>query len=271
VPTDLAGLPIAITGASSGIGLATALACAGAGMPVALAARRLDRLDDAVRRISALGGRAIAVRCDVTNPADCQSLVDRTLAEFGSIHSIFANAGYGIEGPVHTVPDADFHALMDTNFWGTLHTIRPALPHFLKQGRGHVLICSSVVSKMGIPYLSAYSVSKAAQDHIGRAMRLELRGRVHVSTIHPIGTDTDFSRVVTEHSKSPRKARSPEGFRQTPEFVARRILACLRRPRGEVWTSTPARLLAALGTAWPSLADHILSKRFEPWSGQPRA
>ena len=65
----------------------------------------------------------------------------------------------------------------------------------------------------------------------------------------------------------PRKARSPEGFRQTPEFVASRVVACLRKPRGEVWTSTPARLLAALGTAWPSLADHILSKRFEPWQG----
>jgi NAD(P)-dependent dehydrogenase (short-subunit alcohol dehydrogenase family) len=265
MPTDLAGLPIAITGASSGIGLAAAFACAKAGMPVALAARREDRLRDAVDAIERQGGRAIAVRCDVTSPADCEALVARTIRAFGSIYSIFANAGYGIEGPVHKADDAAWRAIFETNFWGTLNTIRPALPPMLAARRGHVLICTSCVSKLGIPYLSAYSATKACQDHVGRAMRHELRGRVHVSTVHPIGTDTEFSRIVTEHSRgAPRRARSPEGFRQTPQTVADAVVRCLRRPTGEVWTSLGARLLAGLGNAFPGLADHVLSKRFAP-------
>jgi short-subunit dehydrogenase len=119
-----------------------------------------------------------------------------------------------------------------------------------------------------VPYLSAYSATKAAQDHVGRAMRIELRGRVHVSTVHPIGTDTEFSSVVTGLAAgAPRKARSPEGFRQTPEQVADAIVRCLRRPRGEVWTSTAGRLLAAFAVACPQIADRILARRFEPDPG----
>lgn len=276
---DLRGLPIAITGASSGIGYVTALACARAGMPVALAARREDRLHALAGRIEREGGRAVAVACDVTRPADCGRLVERSVAEFGSLYAVFANAGYGVEGQVHELPDAAWRDIFEVNFWGTLNTIRPALGAMLAAGRGHVLICSSVVSKMGIPTLSAYTATKAAQDHVGRAMRIELAGRVQVSTVHPIGTDTEFSAVVTKQSGDrPRTARSPEGFRQTPQQVADAIVRCLRRPRGEVWTSTGARLLAALGVAAPGFADWVLRRRFagavtpnENARGMPRA
>src|SRR4051812_272404 len=120
---DLTGKPIAITGASSGIGLATAIACAAAGMPGALGARREDRLTEAVEKIQAKGGKAIAVRMDVDKPEDCRALVERTVAEFGSIYAVFANAGYGAHMPVATTPDADIRAMFETNFWGTLNTI----------------------------------------------------------------------------------------------------------------------------------------------------
>src|SRR5437868_6360217 len=102
---DLTGKPIAITGASSGIGLATALACARAGMPVALAARREDRLQEAVAKIRGEGGKAIAVRADVDSPQDCRALVERTVAELGSIYAVFANAGYGAYTPITDTPD----------------------------------------------------------------------------------------------------------------------------------------------------------------------
>jgi NADP-dependent 3-hydroxy acid dehydrogenase YdfG len=270
VAIDLRQLPIAITGASSGIGLATAMACARAGMAVALGARREERLREAAARINAEGGRAIAVRCDVTNRSDCDELIRRTVEAFGGVYAVFANAGYGLEGPAHRLDERAFRDEMETNFWGTLHTIRAALPAMFEAGRGHVLICTSVVSKMSIPYLSAYTSSKAAQDHLGRAMRAELRGRVHVSTVHPIGTDTEFSEVVTKHAGGrPRMARAPRGMRQTPEVVADAIVRCLRRPRGEVWTSRTARLVAALGTAWPWLADSILARRFPPDGSGP--
>jgi short-subunit dehydrogenase len=279
VPIDLAGKPIAITGASSGIGMVTALACARAGMPVALAARREDRLRDVADRIRRLGGDAIVVRCDVTRPDDCATLVDRTVDAFGSIYSIFANAGYGVEGEIETLSDAALRDIFEVNFWGTMNTIRPALPHMRRAGQGHVLICSSVVSKMGIPTLGAYSATKAAQDHIGRALRIELHPTIRVSTVHPIGTDTEFSQVVTERSGGRvRTARAPEGFRQSADVVADAIVRCLRRPRGEVWTSTRGRAIAALATLAPEFADACLRKYFasktagaQPGGTQPAA
>ena len=130
MPAFLKDLPIAITGASSGIGLATALKCAQAGMPVVLAARREDRLAAAVAQIKAAGGRALAVRCDVESKGACQELIDRTVKEFGSIYAVFANAGYGIERRVDALSDEDIESMFRTNFWGTLWTIRPALEKF---------------------------------------------------------------------------------------------------------------------------------------------
>jgi short-subunit dehydrogenase len=262
---DLKGKPIAITGASSGIGLATAVACARAGMPVVLAARRLDKLHAGVAMIRAAGGSAIAVACDVEKPADCDALIERTVAEFGSIYSVFANAGYGIESGVLETPDVAIRAIFETNFYGTLHTIRPAIARMTQAGKGHVLICSSCVSKLGIPKLSAYSATKAAQDHVGRALRVELLGSgIRVSTVHPIGTSTEFGSSMRAKSGSDDLfKRTPSMFMQTPETVASAVVRCLRRPRGEVWTSLPTRLFAGVCVAFPGVADMVLRAKFK--------
>jgi NAD(P)-dependent dehydrogenase (short-subunit alcohol dehydrogenase family) len=256
---DLSGKPIAITGASSGIGAATAIACARAGMPVVLGARRTDRLADLAATINAAAranpalGRAVAVRADVTSPDDCAALVDRTVAEFGSIYAIYANAGYGIELPVHRTPDADLRAIFETNFFGTLNTIRPALPHMLRAGRGHVLICSSCLAKLPLPWNGAYTATKAAQSHIGRAMHYELApAGIHVSTVHPIGTRTEmFEQIKVRHGRRELVAHTPDRFMQPPERVADATVRCLRRPRIEVWTSAFVRLGMAVCNAFP--------------------
>lgn len=262
---DLAGKPIAITGASSGIGLETALACARAGMPVALAARREDRLQQARASIEQTGGKAITVRCDVTNPDECANLVEQTIRAFGGIYAVFANAGYGFEAPVLDTTDEQLKDIFETNFYGTLHTIRPAIEPMRRAGAGHILICSSAAAKIGIPHLSAYSATKAAQDHIGRALRIELTGTgIFVSTVHPIGTDTEFSDVVTQRSgPAPRRARTPARFRQPATRVARAVVNCLRRPKGEVWTSLSTRMFFGVTTAFPTLADAILRRHFK--------
>ncbi len=265
---DLRGRPIAITGASSGIGLATAFACARAGMPVALAARRLDKLEAAVRTIRSEGGRAIAVECNVDRQEDCDALADRTVSEFGSIYAVFANAGYGMESGVIEASDDAVRAIFETNFYGTLRTIRPAIERMRPAGSGHVLICSSCVSKLGIPNLSAYSATKAAQDHIGRALRVELaRTGIHVSTVHPIGTSTEFGDSMRTRGGSDSRPedlfkRTPKFFMQSPDVVARAVVRSLRRPRGEVWTSLPTRLLAGFFVAFPGAADMVLRRKF---------
>lgn len=260
---SLAGLPIAITGASSGIGRATALACARAGMPVAAGARREDRLASLVDEIRGSGGRAIAVPGDVVRPEDCAALVERALSEFGSIYAVFANAGYGIDRPVHETTADEMREIFETNVFGTAHLVRAAVPHMLRAGRGHVLICSSCLSKLAVPFHGAYSATKAAQEHLGRALRAELAGTgVQVSTVHPVGTETEFSEISRRHARpgGPTPPRTPRAFMQPAEKVADAVVRCLRRPRAEVWTSWPARATFALAGALPWMADLVLAR-----------
>jgi short-subunit dehydrogenase len=260
---DLRNRPIAITGASSGIGRATAIACARAGMPVAVAARRDDRLAEVVGEIERAGGRAIAVRVDVTSEADCRALVDRTIEAFGSIYAVYANAGSGVEKPAHLMTDAEFREMFETNFFGTLNTIRPAIPPMLAAGGGHILICSSCIGKIGIPYYGAYCATKGAQSLVGRAMRHELEPHgIHVSTVHPVRTSTEFSQEARRRAGGAQRLadRTPARMVQTAERVAEATVACLRRPRAEVWTSLSTRLSFALAGAFPALADRPLRR-----------
>jgi short-subunit dehydrogenase len=254
---ELSGKPILITGASSGIGAATALRCAQAGMPVLLVARRADRLRETESRIAAAGGRAAVFQGDVADAGACAAAVEECIRRFGSIYGVYANAGYGVERAVHEMPDAEVRAMFETNFFGTLNTIRPALPHMLKARAGHVLICSSCVAKFALPYFSVYSATKAAQNHISRAMKLELEPfGVHVSSVHPVGTKTEFFDTAQKLSGGqPMIAHTSDFFMQSPDTVARATVRCLRSPRPEVWTSMFVQLGMAFSVAFPRLAD----------------
>jgi NAD(P)-dependent dehydrogenase (short-subunit alcohol dehydrogenase family) len=261
---NLTGKPIAITGASSGIGRATALACARAGMPVTVGARREDKLESLVKEITALGGRALAMRVDVDRAEDCRRLIERTIEAFGSVYAVFANAGYGIHKPVDQTTDDEFRAIFETNFYGTLNSIRPALPHMLAARSGHILVCSSCLAKLGAPFHAAYSATKAAQDHVARAMRVELKATgVAVSSIHPIGTRTEFFDRAEQRSTGERNAlpSPPAFFMQPAERVANAVVRRLRKGRGgETWTSLPARLAFVAADLFPDLTDWALAR-----------
>jgi short-subunit dehydrogenase len=196
----------------------------------------------------------------VDRPEDCRALVQRTIAEFGSIYSVFANAGYGLERPIHLTSDAELRAIFETNFFGTMNTIRPALEVMSPGRSGHILICSSCLAKLGIPLVGAYSATKAAQDHIGRAMRAELRDQgILVSTVHPVGTATEFFERKASETGRPVMTSPPKFFLQKPEKVARAIVRRLRKGRGgEVWTSPSAILSFAFLMAFPGLTDRLL-------------
>lgn len=259
---DLTGRPIAITGASSGIGRATAIACARAGMPVALGARRVDKLESAVQEIRRAGGLAIAVAMNVDRPEECESLVARAHGEFGSLYAVFANAGYGLERPIASTTDAELRAIFETNFFGTMNTIRPALGRMQAAGPGHILICSSCLAKIGTPFVGAYSATKAAQDHIARALRIELNGAgIAVSSVHPIGTRTEFFERKSGESGRDLMTSPPTMFTQSAETVASAVVRQLRRGRGgEVWTSLPTRLAFAAMNAFPGIGDWVLRR-----------
>lgn len=263
---DLRDKAVAITGASSGIGAATALSCARAGMPVALFARRADRLDAVRARIGALGGRAIVVAGSVDEDADCERLIQETQEAFGSVYAVIANAGYGQEEPAWSMDEADIRAMFETNFYGSLRVVRPALATMRARGEGHVVFVSSCLSKIGIPRYAAYCATKAAQDHFARAMRHELAGDgIAVSSVHPIGTKTEFFDEAAKRSDGGASLldRGTERFMQPPERVARAIVKRLRNGRGgEVWTSLPTRLALGLATAMPGTTDAILGRMY---------
>jgi NADP-dependent 3-hydroxy acid dehydrogenase YdfG len=184
-----------ITGASSGIGAATARRAAETGYRVVLAARREDRLRELAEE---LGGaqRAIAVRCDVSDWEDDQALARAALDSFGRIDAVFANAGFGAQRGFLEESIEHWRSMVLTNVLGTALTIRATLPHLLERGSGHYLITSSVAGRRVVPG-SLYSATKWAVTAIGEALRSELRQMhdntgIRVTLIEPGMTDTEF-------------------------------------------------------------------------------
>lgn len=184
-----------ITGASSGIGAETARHAAEAGYRLVLAARRQDPLAELA---SELGGdeRAVAVRCDVAEWADCEALAAAAIEAFGGFDAVFANAGFGAtrgfleESPEH------WRSMVLTNVLGVAHTVRATLPHLLERGTGHFLVTGSVAGRRALPG-SLYSATKWAVTAIGEALRAELRQmhdnqRIRVTLIEPGMVDTPF-------------------------------------------------------------------------------
>jgi len=184
-----------ITGASSGIGAATARRAAETGYRIVLAARREDRLRELAEE---LGGaqRAIAVRCDVSDWDDDQALAQAALDSFGRIDAVFANAGFGAQRGFLEESAEHWRSMVLTNVLGTALTIRATLPHLLERGSGHYLITSSVAGRRVLPG-SLYSATKWAVTAIGEALRAELRQMhdntgIRVTLIEPGMTDTEF-------------------------------------------------------------------------------
>ena len=261
--TDLSGRVIVITGGGTGIGRATALACARAGMHVALGARRLDKLEAVADEIRAIGSKASAVRCDVASAEDCAGLLDAAEDQLGPVFAAFANAGYGFEAPFVETSDERIAEILDVNFYGSLRLIRPAIERMRTNGEGHAIFCSSCLSKLGVPYYAPYCTSKAAQDHAARSLRHELAPEgIAVSSVHPVGTRTEFFETARENSGgSTLSDRTPNSMLQPPERVAKRIVKQLRKGTGaEIWTGFDKRFAFAAAVMFPGLADRLMRR-----------
>jgi short-subunit dehydrogenase len=263
---DLNDKPVVITGASSGIGRATAFSCAQAGMPVGLMARRSEQLASVKDEIERMGGRAIVVVGDVADAEASVELIEKTEEAFGDLYAAIANAGYGAEVECSTIAIEDIRQMFEVNFFGSMFLVQPAIAKFRGRGRGHAMMVSSCLSKIGLPEYGAYCASKAMQDHFCRAMRHELRGSgVFVSSVHPVGTKTEFFDEAAKKSGGGKLklAGSSERFMQSPERVAGAMVKCLRKPRGEVWTSTLARLGFGASVMMPGVTDWVLGRMVE--------
>jgi len=253
---DLRGKVAVITGASAGIGKATAEAFARAGSRVVLGARRSDRLDQVAAGIRASGGEALALVTDVAEASQVQALVERAVGSYGRVDLLVANAGIGYFAQVEETPLEVIERLWQVNVLGTLHAIRAALPVMRRQGEGHLIVVSSVSGKRGSPGSGLYAATKFAQVGLCEALRVELAGSgIAVSLICPVGTATEFFEAAA--ARGGLRLR-PMGPVQTAERVAAAIIRCARRPRPEVLVYPPARLLVILNALAPRLVDALL-------------
>jgi short-subunit dehydrogenase len=252
---ELTGRVVVVTGASSGIGAATAVAWGRAGWRVVLAARRAARLGTVAGDVTAAGGAARVVPTDVGDEASVRALIDGTVAEWGRLDVLVNNAGVGILATVDQTTPGEFERLVRVNYLGAVHGVLAALPHMRRQGDGHIVNVASVVGKRASPFRAAYVASKFALVGFSEALRMELRGSgIDVTCVCPIGTATEFHEVEPNRLGIPGRG----GPIQSAEHVARAIVRALRRPRAEVHPYPPARLLFLANDLAPALVDRLL-------------
>ena len=250
---------VIVTGASSGIGMETAVAFARRGYAVVLAARRADRLDQVADQCRATGGTAMAVPTDVADRRQVEALVARTMDAFGRVDVMVNNAGFGLFALVHETGEQDMRRIFETNFFGVFHGCHAVAPIMIRQRSGHIFNVSSVIGKRGTPFHGAYSATKFAIVGLSDSMRVEMRPYgVHVTCVCPALTATEFF----QHSRRSRAAESSfQRFKaiMPASAVARGIVAAVGKDRPEIIFSLGGKLLALLTALSPRLTDALMS------------
>lgn len=228
---DLSGTVVAITGASSGIGEATALAAARAGAAVALAARRADRIAALARRIADAGGRAVAIPADVGEEDQARAFVERAHAELGRLDALVNNAGVMLLGPVEDAPTEEWRRMIHVNVFGVLYCTRAAVPLMRRQGSGHVVTVSSVAGRVARPGSGVYALTKAGVGAFSESLRQEMAPHgIRVTVVEPGAVETE----LTDHLRPEIRVLATERFagirRLRAADVAEAIVFALGQP-----------------------------------------
>jgi len=220
------GAVVLVTGASSGIGAATARAASQAGARVVLAARREDR----IRQLANDLGQAVPVRCDVTDAGQVGAAVRAATDAYGRVDVLCNVAGQGLHAPLQDIDPDDFRAVLDLNLVAPLVTMQAVLPLMRKQGGGSIVNVSSGITFSALPGSAAYAASKAGLEKLSAVARAELADAgIAVSTMYPFVTDTEFTeslRGETELASQLESSHAPTP--QSPEQVANAILDLIR-------------------------------------------
>jgi NAD(P)-dependent dehydrogenase (short-subunit alcohol dehydrogenase family) len=252
---------VVITGASSGIGRATALRFAEKGATVVLAARREAQLREVERQCVERGGRALAVPTDVTKEKDVQALAKKAVETFGRIDVWVNNAAVTMFGRFEESPMEDYEQVIRTNLFGYIYGARAALPVFREQGEGVLINNASIVGMIAQPYTSAYAVSKFGIRGLTEGLRMELMDapRIHACTVLPATIDTPFFQHAANFTGRRVRAMDPV---YPPEQVAEAIVKLARRPRREVMVGAAGRMLLSK-RLMPGFAERLMARKVE--------
>lgn len=234
--TNLTGTTALVTGASGGIGAATALSLAAQGANVALVARRKDRLDELVERIEAGGGTAVAIQADITDQLQASEAVGQTLARFGGLTTLVNNAGIMLLGPAESAPLDEWDRMVAINVQGLLYTTHAALPHLIAaaegdRGTADIVNISSLAGRVPIAGSAVYSLTKHGVGAFTEALRQEVTGRhVRVSVIEPGPVATELFTHIRPEILEASKEAFADATLLHPEDIADAITYVVSRP-----------------------------------------
>ncbi|AHM58403.1 short-chain dehydrogenase/reductase SDR [Flammeovirgaceae bacterium 311] len=250
---------IIITGASSGIGLATARAAAKKGAKLLLAARNKEALSEIEQQLTAEGGIVKYVVADVGKQDEVQKIADAALEHFGGFDTWVNNAGVSIYGRLEEVSDEDHHRLFDTNFWGVVYGSLAAAKH-LKYKSGAIINLGSVLSDVAIPIQGMYSATKHAVKGFTNAFRVELEDEgaaVSVTLIKPAAINTPY----TQHAKNyTGKAATLPPPVYKPEEVANAILHAAEHPKRDIFVGGGGKAMSTTNRLVPEVMDWVSEK-----------
>ena len=229
--SGIEGKVVAITGASSGIGAATALLLADRGAAVVLGARRTERLNEIVAGIRSRGGQASACATDVTRADDLHRLVAQAVDEFGQLDVLVSNAGISKIGPMSDLVVDGWSAMIDVNLRGVLHGIAAALPVFRRQGQGHLVTTVSTSGLKIVPTQAVYAATKNAVRTLLEALRQESTdGVLRTTSVSPGYVRTELADSIDDAAVRDQIRRGMDEFAIAPEAVARAIAFAIEQP-----------------------------------------
>ncbi len=228
--SGIEGKVVAITGASSGIGEATALLLAERGATVVLGARRADLLDALVARIADVGGEAAYASTDVRRRDDLSDLVKVACERYGTLDVLVNNAGVMLISPLDDLRVEEWEEMIDVNIKGVLYGIAAALPVFRAQGSGHIVNIASTAAYLVLPTMAVYAGTKVAVRAISEGLRQEAGDRLRVTTISPGMTRTNFADTMTNPEVKAQLEKRRDKTAMPPEAIARAIAFAIEQP-----------------------------------------
>ena len=246
-----------VTGASAGIGRATALAFARAGAKVVLVARRPQALAAVAREVRAAGAEALVAAADVAKPAEVAAAFRKAQRRFGGVDIVVNNAGVMIPAEVTGMDPADLQSMLDVNLFGALHVMQQAVKHMRGRGHGHIVNVASLAGRRGFSPLGGYCASKFALVGLTEALRTELVGeRIHVSMVMPGVVDTAMA--TTLQGRDDTADLWPERLNMPPSWVVWSIFLAIRFRLAEVGVPPGSAALEKLAALAPGTTDTLL-------------